>query len=456
MCTCACVCGRAIKKKKGMPMDHLKTFKNYLVTKAVMVSGVRRNSRGTFDFIQEQPIVVDINKKKQQQLAENAIDFATTSSTSNTSSILLVESRRVSNAPVEFDEKLTTAATTTSTRPLNLSSSSPLEQHAPHARPHAQHQRNSLTGQSESVRRPLFIRSRLNQSLVYKFAGNSSNSNSSDVVSFHTAPFKQSSSSQRSSSGSGNRHLTNKQLLEANRLSSAALFDWLHADVDDLMRYFNKVLHNSEQQQQQQQQPATDDAQTPAQRCLDASDIDIHVFLQMLDSVKLLLVKCTALYSLIERDAHVYDYEPGLKSNGHRSLLRAFEACCRRLVKAVRGLCAHKKSLSFYFKLQAASLPVTGNQGLKDVQTYAKLLANFEILLKTSYEMQRLTLPDETTSGDNAPPLTTTTLFVNADQLSNSFIEDNLFTLSRFYLLFNSTWLHIKISESVIEITQYE
>ncbi len=118
---------------------------------------------------------------------------------------------------------------------------------------------------------------------------------------------------------------------------------------------------------------------------LDTSDTSAHTYFKLTTYAKKVLTTCQSHYDKIEPNLSYFDLSPDLPSSGYRTLLAAFEACCRRLLLVVNQLNDTKSSFLFQFKLNT-TLPGTLN--IKDFQTWIRLLEKIEIILQIAVDIQ--------------------------------------------------------------------
>lgn len=164
----------------------------------------------------------------------------------------------------------------------------------------------------------------------------------------------------------------------------------------------------------------------------ETSDTSANTYYKLIAHAKSSLNKCVLIYNKLEEKISLFDYEIGsVKSNGYRSILASFEACCKRLLSVVSDLNDKKTSFLFQLKLNT-TLPV--NTGLKELQAWVKLIDKFEIILQTAIDMQTISLSKlKNTNNSNDDEDHVPSLFINSKEMNSSNIEVNLFYLGSVY-----------------------
>ena len=177
-------------------------------------------------------------------------------------------------------------------------------------------------------------------------------------------------------------NFTKKQLLNSNDLKNDVLFEWLDSELNDLILHFKQETSYS---------PPNDNEK----HFLDTTEETSHTYFKLASYARELLRKCLILYKNVEQNAHHYDYDENIKSNGYRSMLKGFDSCCRRMLKLVQNLNERKSGFLFQFKLSNSNLPALSmNSIMKEFQTWVKLMERIESFLEIAVEMQNQTLSD--------------------------------------------------------------
>jgi len=151
--------------------------------------------------------------------------------------------------------------------------------------------------------------------------------------------------------------------------------------------------------------------------CLDTSDTSSHTYFQLATYAKQVLSKCRAHYDKLEPNLAYFDLSADLQASGYRTLLAAFEACCRRLLLLTSQLNGTKSSFLFQFKLNA-TLPGTPN--VRDFQAWVRLMEKVEIVLQIGVDIQRVQLQESQVQPS---------LFYNMAEAKSAAIETNLLAL---------------------------
>jgi hypothetical protein len=177
-------------------------------------------------------------------------------------------------------------------------------------------------------------------------------------------------------------NFTKKQLLNNNDLKNDVLFEWLDNELNDLILHFKQESRYS---------PVSYNEK----HFLDTTEETSQTYFKLASFARESLRKCLVLYKQIETNAHHYDYDENIKSNGYRSMLRGFDSCCRRLLKVVQNLNERKSGFLFQFKLSNSNLPALSmNSTIKEFQTWVKLMERIHSFFEIAVEMQNQTLSD--------------------------------------------------------------
>ncbi len=177
-------------------------------------------------------------------------------------------------------------------------------------------------------------------------------------------------------------NFTKKQLLNNNDLKNNILFEWLENELNDLILHFKQESNYSSINENEK-------------NFLDTTEETSQTYFKLASYARESLRKCLILYKQVEKNAHHYDYDENIKSNGYRSMLKGFDSCCRRMLKVVQNLNERKSGFLFQFKLSNSNLPALSmNSTMKEFQTWVKLMERIESFLEIAVEMQNQTLSD--------------------------------------------------------------
>lgn len=200
------------------------------------------------------------------------------------------------------------------------------------------------------------------------------------------------------------------------------LFLGLESILDELIKHF--------------QQTCDETIPSGNSNFMETSDISAQTYLNLTQHAKECFTKCLKLYKKIESNAHKYDFDTQIKSNGYWSILRVFESCASRLLFVLSDL--NEKKNTFFFQLKLSSSFLSPN--LKDYQAWVLLMEKLEVLLQTAFDMQSLTLKefenklDKVENGNNVIRIKGfhegPSLFVHLNQVKETSIETNLFKLA--------------------------
>lgn len=181
-------------------------------------------------------------------------------------------------------------------------------------------------------------------------------------------------------------NLSKRQLLNSSELKTEVLFEWLNTALDDLISHFKQESSSS----YNYANTTTNNKTFAIKHFLETSEASSVNYFKLTSFAKSLLSNCLVLYYEVEKNAHLYDFDENLKSNGYRSLLRTFESCSRRMLKCLNDLNDKKSGFLFQFKLSNANLPLSNitNSNLKELQTWVKLMERIESFLQVSVAMQ--------------------------------------------------------------------
>jgi len=159
---------------------------------------------------------------------------------------------------------------------------------------------------------------------------------------------------------------------------------------------------------------------------LDSVDTSLKTFHDLATYAKSILNRCLISYMELERHSALFDYSKSVPSNGYRSLLKAFESCCKRMFIVVSGLNDTKNG--FMFKLNK-----TRTVCLKDFQTWVRLMEKIEIVLQTALELQKTQLQKKPDSGFNFHAGPSLFYDLTASDEDSSLVETNLLFLGSVY-----------------------
>lgn len=213
--------------------------------------------------------------------------------------------------------------------------------------------------------------------------------------------------------------------------SGMLLFKLLDANLEQLIAHFKANLVSMDNSHLDYQSLRTNPDQffIVSPQFVDTFDTSSNTYFKLSTYAKELLNKCVIHYTELDKNAALFDISADIKSNGYRSLLSAFESCCKRMLSVVNQLNDTKSSFLFQLKLNT-TLP--GAINIKDFQTWVRLMEKIEIVLQVACEIQKKQLDgfDRTKLDQDAP-----SLFFDMAQGddSSSLIETNLLCLGSVY-----------------------
>lgn len=160
---------------------------------------------------------------------------------------------------------------------------------------------------------------------------------------------------------------------------------------------------------------------------LDTSDTSSNTYYKLCKYAKEILGRCVTHYNQLEANASCFDVSEQIKSNGYRTLMAAFDNCCKRMLLVVSQLNETKSSFLFHLKLNS-SMP--GAINIKDFQTWVRLMEKIEIILLVACDIQDKQLSQQ--QNPEEPPSLFYDMAENAKPADSS-IETNLLCLGSVY-----------------------
>ncbi len=118
---------------------------------------------------------------------------------------------------------------------------------------------------------------------------------------------------------------------------------------------------------------------------LDTSDTSSDTYYKLAKYAKETLCRCAFHYNKLDENVSHFDVSTQIKSSGYRTLMSAFDSCCKRMLLVVNQLNETKTSFLFQLKL-SATLP--GAINIKDFQTWVRLMEKIQIILSVACDIQ--------------------------------------------------------------------
>lgn len=213
---------------------------------------------------------------------------------------------------------------------------------------------------------------------------------------------------------------------DLEKLESNKLFERMNSILEDLIKHFKQTCDES--------------SLSADFNFMETSDQSAQTYLKLTMHAQNVMTKCLDLYRKIELNVDKYDFDPKVKSNGYRSLLRVFESCAQRLFLVLNDLNEKKGKFYFQLKLNNSNLPASflNSNLIRDFQTWLRLMEKLEILLLTGLEMQLITLKEFEDRLDQGGESVIRlkqfhdgpSLFVHLNRTKENTIESNLFSLA--------------------------
>ena len=157
-----------------------------------------------------------------------------------------------------------------------------------------------------------------------------------------------------SNSSLSKRNILDKlPLLRKDKLNSVYLKKWLYIELEESINYFSKDSNESKHLFYDVNFLKTNEANS-------------RVYHQLTSYAKSLLQNCDLKSKTILENAYLFDISENIRANGYRSVVRAYDSCCRHLLMLLINM--NEKKNKFFFQMTNLSFY------LKELQAWVSLI----------------------------------------------------------------------------------